>query len=331
MKKFLSYSVLAAAAASGFSLADTATTKPVGYVTQTLVADQFNVVGLSVQKPIVASGKFETISGVTLTDSDVSFASVLESGKTYILEIISASSGVNGVIQEVVTWSGNSLTTQVALGTSFGLTTSDSYSLRQAPTIEEIFGTTTSILSKGPNAASGLSDVIWVSDGPGVFSRYYIRSSDNTVRNAQTNAAAPGVPIVYVDGLLVQKKTTGSANLIVSGEVKTTATVSVLSEGFNLLGTVYPASATLQNSGLAAIIGKGPNAASPLSDIIWVATTPGSFDRYYLRSSDSTWRNAQTNAAIAVDVPLSSGIFVQKKSAGSVNATLTPPPSYSGL
>lgn len=308
----------------------TATTKPVGYITQNLSPGGFNVVGLSIHQPVVASGKFETLSGTTLTDADVNFGSVLTQGKTYVLEIKSTNSAVDGIIQEVTAWNGNGITTQVDLPANFGLTLSDSYTIRAAYTIEEIFGTTATVLSKGPNAASSLSDIIWLSDGPGSFSRYYIRSSDSTVRNALTNAAAPNTAVVYTDGILVEKRN-GSAALLVSGEVKTTSTVAVVSKGFNLLSVVYPAGTTLQNSGIAATIGKGPNAASTLSDVVWISTGLGSFDRYYMRSSDSTWRNAQTNAAAPADLPLSSSIYIEKKSEGSSNLKMTPPAYYSDL
>jgi hypothetical protein len=330
MKKY-TYSLILAAAASGLALgAETAYTTPVGYETTTLNPSSFNLISVRLQSPTSVAGNFETIAGTTLTDTGASFGTVLTAGGTYVLEISSSIPALNGVIQEVTSWSGDSITTAQDLA-ALGLTSSDTYKLRKAPTIEQVFGTTTSVLSKGATAAAGASDIVWIPIAPGSYTRYYIRSTDSTVRNAQTNAAAPNVPIVYVDGIFVEKKATGSASLVVSGEVKTKATTSVASLGFNLLGTIYPAGATLQNLGLEDDISKGATAAAAASDIVWVPSGPNTYTRYYLRSTDSTWRNAQTNAAAPADVALPTAIFIERKTASSINLDLTPPASYNSL
>jgi hypothetical protein len=211
---------------------------------------------------------------------------------------------------------------------SFGLQVGATYTLRLAPTIEEIFGTATSVLSKGPNGASPLSDVIWVPLSNGVYTKYYIRSSDNTVRNALTNVATPNVPIAYTDGLIVEKKNTGDSDLVVSGHLKATVARMVLETGYNLIGTLFPAGSTLQNCGLAAAISAGPNSASPLSDVVWIPNGSGGYTTYYLRSSDLTWRNTLTNVLAPTDLALTSAVLVQRKSATSTNATLTAPSAY---
>jgi len=334
MKTLIPLTALAALFAASSAFAQTpAFSKPSGYVTQNLEANTFNLVGITLQKESIASGSFETVDGNVLTDAQGAF--VVEDGKSYILEIVTDGNSevsIEGTIQLVP--AANITSTQITTSddlASFGLQAGATYRLSAAPTIEDVFGTTTSVLAKGPNGASPLSDIVWVPDGNGGYTRFYIRSSDNTVRNAQSNAAAPNTPIVFTDGLLVQKKNTGSSSLVTTGQVKTTIAGLVVIPGFNVVGTTFPAGATLQNSGLQNSISSGPNGASPLSDVVWIPSPGGVYTRYYFRSSDSTWRNAQSNVEAVADLPLTSAILVQRKAASSINLTLTPPESYDNL
>jgi hypothetical protein len=299
-------------------------------VTQTLKANQFNLVGLTLHGAPLASGSFETLSSTVLTDSQAAFSVV--AGRYYILEIVTdANAGVSieGTIQLVAAANitSTTITTTDDLP-SYGLQVGATYTLRLAPTIEEILGTTTSVLSKGPNGASPLADVIWIPSSNGVYTRYYIRSSDSTVRDTITNAATPNVPIAYTDGFIVEKKNTGDSDLILSGNVKPTVTRMALETGYNLIGTSFPVGSTLQNCGLASAISAGPNSASPLSDVVWIPDGSGGYNTYYLRSSDTTWRNTLTNVLAPADLSLTSAVLVQRKSATAFNATLTAPSAY---
>jgi len=119
----------------------TAYTKPSGFVTHTLKAGQFNLIGLTLHKPVTVAGTFTAVSETTLTDSNVDFGSVLTAGKTYILEITDAAdSALNGTIQEITSWSGNAITTPVDL-VAYGLSVGDKYQLREVATLQQIFGT----------------------------------------------------------------------------------------------------------------------------------------------------------------------------------------------
>lgn len=335
MKTLIPLTAIAALAASGLTYAQSSTaafSTPSGYVTQTLEANTFNVVGLTLQGSVVYSGSFETVSGTRLTDNQASFAPL--AARTYIVEITSdanPSVDVEGVIQVVPAsgFTSNSITTPDNLGAS-GVLAGATYTIRLAPTIEEVFGTTTSVLSKGPNGASPVSDVIWYPDGAGGYIRYFIRASDSTVRNALTNAAAPNVPLIFSDGLLVQKRATGNSTLTIVGQVKTSISQVVVISGFNLLGTTFPAGSTLQNIGFEDSISSGPNGASPIADIVWIPTTGGGFDRFYNRTSDRTWRNVVTNALAPADLPLTSAVLLQRRG-GTTMVDLNPPSSYSGL
>ena len=83
-------------------------TTPAGFVTHTLRAGQFNLLGLTLHEPVVASGDLTGVTSTQLTDTDVDFGAVLTTGTTYILEITDAEdASLNGTIQEVTVWSGD--------------------------------------------------------------------------------------------------------------------------------------------------------------------------------------------------------------------------------
>lgn len=317
MKPIIPFALLGALFAVGAANAQSSTT-PVGYVTQQLNANSFNLLGLTLQTPVAVSGDFEAVAGATLTDSDVAdFAAVLPAGRTYILEVTSG--GSVGVTQDFVTVSGSTIT----LPTAITVAADDTYRIRVAPTLEEVFGTTTSVLTKGFNA--GAADNIWIPTGGGNYARYFLHTS-NVWRNSATSADSPNVPLVYLDGALIEKKG-AAASLTVTGEVKTNATNVVVETGFNVLSVMYPASSTLQNLGLEDDLTAGFNAGA--ADNVWVPGAGGTYTRYF-RHTSGVWRNSATSADVLTDVELPSAIWIERKGAAAT-LDLTPPTSYASL
>jgi hypothetical protein len=329
MKPFISYSLLAAAAACGLAFGQAYTT-PVGYNTTPLLQG-FNALGLTLQTPAIAAGTFETVAGKTLADTNVTFAP--QAGRTYVLEITSGPAV--GSIQEVpaASISGNTITTPDDLQAQ-GLTTAHTYKLRVAPTLEEIFTTTSltngGVLGSGLN--SGTADVIWIPKGDGGYDQYFLHNSGE-FRRAGTTTPTPNVPVVYADGFLVQKKGTGAASLTVSGEVKTVGTNSILVQGFNLVSVVAPVGMNLWNSGLEDDLGAGLNSGT--ADLVWVQQPNLSYKTYF-RHSSGNWRDADAatvnlTQAQAEAVNMSLGFLVQKKGAVPSVLDLNVPASYSSL
>jgi hypothetical protein len=321
MKSFLSQALLVTFVATATSFGQTeAKTKPVGYESITLNANQFNIIGLRLQGSTVASGALETIGTSSVTDNEGSFATILTSGKTYVLEITSGT--LSGLTVEATWTSGNVLNTPDNLS-SAGVLAGVSYNLRPALTLEEIFGTTSSVLQKGFNASN--SDIVWIPNGSGNYDRYFLRSTDSTWRTSSGNAA-PNVALVYTDGIMIEKRSNG-ATLVLSGEVKTGGSTAVVINGFNVISSVYPAGVTLQNFGLDDDVKKGLNASG--ADIVWVPNGSGNYNRYFLRSTDNTWRLSDGSAAPA-SVSLTPGIMIERKDVAKT-FSFTPPASYSGL
>jgi hypothetical protein len=340
MKTLIPLTALAALVASGTIHAQTpAFSKPSGYVTTPLLQG-FNLIGLNLQTASLASGKFETVAATTLTDNDSTYAPV--SGRTYVLEITSGT--ISGSIFEVpaANISGSTITVTTVPATNLvtlGLTTNDTYSLRIAPTLEEIF--TTVPLAQGgvlvPALDAVSADNIWLPNGNGGYVLYYLRSgSPRAFRAVVGDALAPNTPIIYSDGFFVQKKTGAAASLTVTGDVKAVGTTSVITQGFNPVNLVAPVGLNLFNAGLEDDIQAGLDATA--ADLVWVQQSNLSYKQYFRRGNLATgsWRDAANPGAAltqqqAEAVALSGAVLIQRKGAGNTNLDLKVPTNYSNL
>jgi len=323
MKTSISYSLIAAAMACGFANGQTtAYTTPVGYVTQALAADQFNLVGTTVQQSTAAAGVIDAVTSISVTDNGVNFTTTLTAGTVYVLELN------NGTIQEITSWSGSVLTTpsnlvsQVTAGTT-------AYKIRPAATISSIFGAANSAgLTPSPDGSTGNADTIQVYNGSGFDTIVYINDGAGTEGwYTETGDPAANLPIVYADGFFV-KRTTGSGpiNLVVSGEIKTVPTSGVLTPGFNYLGAVAPVGLTLATSGLSSYISPSPDGDAATSDSVQIQVGGAYVVCMYI---DGIGWYSETGDPVDNQV-LNTGFLIQNR--GTTKPyTVSVPSSYSSL
>jgi hypothetical protein len=246
----------------------------------------------------------------------------------------SATPALVGTIQDIASTSisGTTITSNDDLA-ALGLAAGDSYALRVAPTLEDVFGVV-SVTNGGTLQAalnSGSADVVWIPNGTGNYTKYYLHSS-GAFRNVATNLASPNVPLVYADGFLVQKKGITAASLTVTGEVKLVGTNSVVVQGFNLVSTVSPTGLNLWNSGIADDIQAALNTG--LADIVWVQQANLTYEKFY-RHSSGNWRNVVANTNLTQEqaeaISLSNGVLIQRKGTSPINLDLNVPESFSNL
>lgn len=324
---------LLALALIGASQAQTAVyTAPVGYTTQTLAANRQNLVGINVMNPVIASGSFTAVSGATLTDSNTNFTQAITAGKTAVLEITSGSGTVPGTVQDFVTWSGNSITLPAAVT---GVAVGNTYRIRLAPTLQDIFPVGT----LAGSVIASTADKVWIPTGPGTYDRFWYKTSapagwrKTTNGSNDTGAVTGDVPLLYIDGIIVEKKGTAK-DLVLTGEVKTKGSNVLLAQGQNLISVIPPTGSTLFNAGLQGDI--AGSALASTADIVWVPNGSGSFVRYWYKStSPAGWRTTSTGSdntgAVSVDVPLPPSILIQRRSATPKVVTMDVPAAYSSL
>jgi formylglycine-generating enzyme required for sulfatase activity len=309
-------------------------TPPLGYTTQSL-SKGVNVLGITLHNPTLASGIFSAVAGTTLSAPDLGLSPA--TGRTYILEITSGT--LAGVVQEIpaASISGTNITTSQNLAT-LGLAVGNSYNLRLAPTLEDIF-TTTPLNNGGILHATinpSTADVVSIPNGAGGYDRYYLRSGATPAfRSVATNLATPNVPVIYVDGILIDKKNTTAATLVSTGEVKTSGSNTVVVKGINPVGVVAPVGLNLFNVGLEDDL--LATLSSSTADIVWVQQPNLIFRKFYRRSGvGGGWRdlaNPSVNLtqAQAEAVTFSGAVIIERRGNNAINVDLNIPTFYSNL
>ena len=337
MKHITMITLAGALLSTAVSAQTTAYSKPSGYVTHTLKAGQFNLIGLTLHEPVTVSGIFETVNGTSLTDDDVDFDSTLTAGKTYILEITenTADPTMVGVIQEVTSWTGNTLTTPADLDTD-GLATGAKYQLRAAKTIADVFGANN---EAGLLAATNITsaDVVWLPNGSGFDKFYYSPGGGFGGGTAgwkdSSGQESANRPIVYTDAIFIQSRGTEDNELVITGAVKVEGTsLALAGDAFNFLSSTFPAGSTLDNSGLEDGLTQATNITS--ADVVWMPDGSGGYNKYYYSpgggfgGGTAGWKDS--SGQDAGSTPLTSAIIIQRKGSDT-NADLTPPAEYGSL
>jgi hypothetical protein len=336
--KTLSISLIAVAAACGLASAQTAYTTPVGYTTsETILASNFSLLGLTVHQPTIAAGVLEAVTSTSVTDSDINFTTILTSGNTYIIEISDDASSANGGIAETISWAGSQLNTPSNL-TLLGAAPGVKYKLRKASTISDIFGANNEAGLKA--GTSTTADVIWVPTGTGTFDQYFRQPANPPFvpspfwAKIGTAGNFGNAPIVYLDGIIIQRRDTTNLNIVVTGEVKKNPTIYSLSGSgaFNYLGSSFPVGSTLDNSGLSTSLLSG---TSTTADIVWMPNGTGGYNQYFYQPANPPFVPSPQWVRIGVagnagSTPLTSGILIQRRGINT-NAKISPPPFYSNL
>jgi hypothetical protein len=331
MKPLHSFAMLAAIAAVGQAFAADAVTTPVGYTTQTVLGGQFNVLGLNLHQPVVSAGVLDSSTSSSVTDTEVDFGTVLTAGRVYILEITNGDG--DGVIQEVTSWTGGTLDLSVDLSAIVedGVTT---YKLRPATTVGDVFGAENTLgLQASANADPVEADVIYVPDGSGGFTQIFYSTAEDFVgwKDTVNYEDVTDFPIVYADGFLVQRRGAGNLDLVISGELKKTATYVSVSQAYTYLSGIYPAGSTLGNSNLGGIVQPSPNADPVEADVVYMPDGAGGFNQYFYSTAEDFvgWKDT-VNYEDSENVELTAGMLIQRRGP-SFSAKIDVPSNYSTL
>ena len=323
MKPYL-YSLIAAAAVTGLASAQTtAYTTPVGYENVS-VATGFNYLSLRLHQPTIAAGTFETVGASSVIDTGANFSALSSNAaQTFIIEIIAA----DGVMTEVLgsAASGDTITTTDNLSAA-GVPNGAAYKIRRASSLSSVFGANNSAgLAAGFGGIGG--DIILVPNGSGGFNQFYyddLVSSWADVNGSPVDGA--NVPLVYVDTLIISS-TGAISSLTVTGEVKTGPTKTAVATGFNYLGSIYPAGATLISTCDAAIPDLDKGFGGIGGDIFMVPNGSGGFNQFYYDDLATSWADVNGSPIDGSTVNLTPGIILSNDGS-PMNLKFTQPASY---
>ena len=327
MKNITTFALMSAFASVA---ATAAVTDPVGYVTHTVTSGVFNLVGPTVHQPKAVASSFDDTSGGTaLVDSTTDFDAVLTAGTTYVLQITSGAA--SGLVQEVTSWSGNTINTPQDL-TTLGLLDDDAYQVRKASTLSDLFGAANEAgLQEGDITTA---DVIWVPTGSGAFAKFYYSPAvvfPPAAAGWKTSGGADAAnqPIVYTDSIFIERRGAGPLDIVLTGEVELNDTALYLENGvFNYVSNVFPVGSTLGNSGLENSVLEGDITTA---DVVWLPDGAGGYAKYYYSPevvfppAAAGWKTS--GGADATNTPLTSGFIIERR--GTTDTAPISPPPYS--
>lgn len=352
---------LIASFASAFALpntiAQTATTDPVGFVTVGITAGTgttkrntlFSVPLLETES--IAGQVAGTISGVTLNtisnlNAGWNAGALSQPATPYLIQItsgaaegrmflISSSANTGGAIlgtaNTATTVTVSSLdAAQVDLTTLGIVAGTDTYKIYACDTLSSFFGTPASTGVQGGASASNADTVIVVLNGSAATYYYNTGVTPNRwSRVAFGSPSADNVALFPYYGVQYARLASTPLSFVVTGGVPAEGRkVSVKNSGLTLLSQYWPADSTLQSLGLNTIPGwlSGANASS--ADTV-VLTTGGSANTYFFDGRD--WRRVAFGTPLANTTAIGIGTTVQivRKGIASGYGTLAQNPPYS--
>ena len=303
-------------ATMGVVSAQTATTKPVGYHTETAKGNSFTLMGVNVGNAIAAAGEFDADDA---TDNDADFTALLDDGVSYTVQNITTgeSASVNG--RDATT-----------LDTDLAVSSGDSYEVRADVTVGSLFGAANEAGLGAGNATT--ADVIWIPTGDGFAQVFYDDGKGFPPRPAGWRAIGAGgadqagTAVPFTAGIFVQRRAADDLDIVFVGHVRTEATSFGVGTGFNFLNRVLPVGVALDDTGLEAFIAKGNSGSG---DLVWSPDGNGGYAQYYYTDGggfppqSKGWKAVGAGDADKGAETLGSGYAIQRKGdAGSVSVAI---------
>lgn len=289
---------------------NTATTTPVGYVSQTIPANVFTFCGLTVHSSITNSGVISSADSSSVTVNGVNFSTLLTAGATYILELD------NGTIQEITSWdSTGKLNTpeNISAQITNGVT---SFNLRKAKTIDEVFGSQNKFGFKSTNSGFETADQIFLPTSQGLVTVYYYDDGSEKAWYTASGDLAGSLPLVYSDGFYIKRQAGDPITFVVDGEIKPKPTSGVITPGWNFLSSVYPVGLTLSQSGLQNFLTKSSDGSFDTVDNVYIPTANGFETAYfYDDGSEANWYTVSGN--LANDLKIEGAFLILSRAASA--------------
>jgi hypothetical protein len=312
----IKFTLLGILATMGVVSAQTATTKPVGYHTETAKGNSFTLMGVNVGNAIAAAGEFDADDA---TDNDADFTALLDDGVSYTVQNITSgeSASVNG----------NDATT---LDTDLAVSSGDSYEVRADVTVGSLLGAANEAGLGAGNATT--ADVVWIPTGDGFSQIFYDDGVGFPPRPAGWRAIGAGgadqagTSVPFTAGIFIQRREAADLDIVFVGHVRTSATSFGVGTGFNFLNRVLPVGVALDDTGLESFIAKGNSGSG---DLVWSPDGNGGYAQYYYTDGggfppqSAGWKAVGAGDADKGAETLGSGYAIQRKGeAGSVSVAI---------
>jgi len=270
------------------------------------------------------------------TDNDVNFGDTLTAGTTYTLEIVDASdTSLNGVIQEVTVWNGNTITTPQDIFAD-GLAVGDKYQIRAASTISDLFGPTNTVGLLGA-ASSTSADRLLVPNASGTFDVYYYSTGGffgvGWRKVGEGSSDFANQAIFLSDGFYIfRQPTQPDLDLVITGTVKVSEIDIAITSQFTFVSGIFPVGSTLDSSQMQNSLTGG--ASSTAADSLLVQNEGGSFDTYFYSTGGFFgigWRRVGAGNTDFSDFEIPSAFVVRRVGDDNFNLEVSIPVGYENL
>lgn len=309
----------------------TATTDPVGFITLNASGNAgggttLSFRGLGMTRAIEYQGSAEGVTSNTLVDNDATWTDnqFNSPNGAYFVEITSGPQ--SGTTYDIQTTTAATKTLTLVQNLGAGVAAPVSFKVRKHWTLATVFGPSNEGGLGGGDAAT--ADQVLVQNGT-VYDSYYYQTSGaggTGWRKVGTpDVDASGRVFLPEDGLILKRKQTAAANVVLMGAVKMGQTSVPIISGNNLIGNVYAANLTLASSGLytgnSATGVAGGDFTEADQVLIWNGT---SYDSYYYQTvglGGTGWRKGGDAVADAgaTAIPVGSSIILKRKAAAGFN------------
>lgn len=298
------------------SQAQSVSSTPVGYVTQTINAGTgsarlFSTFSLPLYSPSV-SGTVTSVNANVITSDNSTFGDLSQVASPFSLKV---TSGAN--LGQYFPITANTSTTITVTGDLSGLAADDTFEVVEVDTLSSLFGAPSDGVIVGGTKAE--ADIVWVLTSAGTWANYFYSTSSNAwVRDARGNPNSDNLAIQPDSGILIERLSATPTSFVLTGTVPSTQAVSTINQaGFSVIPQTFPSDITLLQTGI--------HSAAELSsqDLVYVMTSAGTWATY---SYDGTnWRRNARGNPISDDVVIASGtsVLISKASSASSDVSVS--------
>ena len=223
------------------------------------IEEGWNLVCLPLQNIQLSQGSITSISGVTITDSTKSWTE-----NDYANDILMITNGdYEGYWYKISSNTADTLTLTEAPNS--GITTSTTFHIYQANTIEEIFGGATDGLNAGSTKTEADEIYLWDANNQEFDTSIWL-SNDGWMQG-DTLLTDNSVTLLPNEACYVVHKAEDEVTINFVGIVPSTKQAVAVSSGENLIGRSYPTAITVEDCGLDSVLASG--SSSYTADVIY--------------------------------------------------------------
>lgn len=304
------------------SHAQSVSSTPVGYVTQTINAGTgsarlFTTFSLPLYSPL-ASSSVTSVASSVITSNDASYGDLAQAATPHSVKVISGA--LEGQYFPITA---NTSTTITVSGDLSGLAANDTYEVVAVDTLSSLFGTPDDGVIIGGTKSE--ADIVWVLTSAGTWSNYYYNSASSAwVKDARGNPNSDNLALQPDSGILIQRLSASPSSFVITGTVPSVQNVGTINAaGFSVWGQTFPTDVTLLETGIQ-------NASEfTANDLVYIMTSAGTWATYFYDGTN--WRKNARGNPISDGEVVSSGsaVLISKATAASSNASVTTALPYS--